>query len=135
MTERNNEKMISRGIQMLPSMWEECDRRAQEHNCGNRNDFIRDAITFYMEWLDRSSSEKFLTPALESVVGAKIRDTEERLARLLFKMAVEENMLAHILETVTELDETDIENMRVTAIREVKESNGTVSLEKIFRGR
>lgn len=62
-----------------------------------RNEFIRDAVEFYLEWQSRESSEKFLTLALESVFSAKLRDTEDRLSRILFKMAVEQNVLARII--------------------------------------
>lgn len=131
--DKKRENMKASSIRLPPEMWQECDNRAEEHNCGNRNEFIRDAISFYMEWLDRSSTEKFLTPALESVIGSKIRDTENRLAHILFKMSVEQNMLAHILESTTDFTERDIENMRELSVREVKESNCTVNLEKVFR--
>ena len=70
------ENMTAKSIRLTPTQWNECDKRAEELGLRSRNDFIRDAIDFYMEWLDKPSSQKFLTPALESVIGAKVRDKE-----------------------------------------------------------
>ena len=76
MKTQKNENMTSGSIRLTPTMWNECDKRAEELGLRSRNEFIRDAIDFYMEWLDKPSSQKFLTPALESVIGAKVRDKE-----------------------------------------------------------
>ena len=70
------ENMTAKSIRLTPTQWNECDKRAEELGLRSRNDFICDAIDFYMEWLDKPSSQKFLTPALESVIGAKVRDKE-----------------------------------------------------------
>ena len=98
----------------------------------SRNDFIRDAIDFYMEWLDKPSSQKFLTPALESVIGAKVRDSEDRIARLLFKLAVAQNMQAHIVADIAQLEESQTENYRRLALREMKETNGRMEMGDIL---
>lgn len=129
----DNENMTSRGVRLTPTMWDECDRQVKKLQLKSRNEFIRDAIEFYLEWLDRPESTKFLTPALESVIGGKIRDTEERLAKILFRMAVEQNMMAHILAENSEYDEYSLQQLRGDCVREVKETNGTINLEKILR--
>ena len=100
----------------------------------SKNEFIRDAITFYTEWLDSPVTQKFMTPALESVIGAKVRDSEERLARLLFKLAVDQNFLAHIVGNTYEYDEATLEDFRIQSLREVKETNGTFTAKDILRG-
>ena len=85
--EKQNDAMPSKGVRLRVDQWEDCDRFSETLKMASRNDFIRDAIDFYLEYLRRNNSVKFLTPALESVISAKVRDSEERLARLLFKLA------------------------------------------------
>ncbi|UKI12292.1 MAG: hypothetical protein L6V84_06020 [Oscillospiraceae bacterium] len=75
---------------------------------------------------------KFLTPALESVISAKVRDSEERLARLLFKLAVDQNLLAHAVADCFEFTLAEVDNMRSNSVREVKETNGTIRTDEIL---
>lgn len=78
--EKQNDAMPSKGVRLRVDQWEDCDRFSETLKMASRNDFIRDAIDFYLEYLRRNNSVKFLTPALESVISAKVRDSEERLA-------------------------------------------------------
>lgn len=134
MKKSNNEKMVSDSIRMLPEMWAACNRYAEKLGLRSKNDFIRDAVDFYIEWLENSHTEKFLTPALESVIGGKIRDSEERLARLLFKLAVDQNLMAHIVGDGCEYSAQYLEQMRLRSVREVSSTNGTLSAAKIISG-
>ena len=88
-TKKNNTAMPSIGVRLRQTQIEECDRLYRELGLESRNDFIRDAIDFYCEYLRCPSSVKFLTPALESVIGAKIRDSENRMRGIEFKNAVQ----------------------------------------------
>ena len=76
--------------------------------------------------------ERYLTPALESVIGAKIRDTEERLARILFKLAVDQNFLAHMIGDIDRYDEGYLEQCRINSIHEVKRTNGSLTAKEIM---
>lgn len=127
------ETMGSTGIRFSQDQLDRCDAKSRELGI-SRNEFVREAVEFYLEWLNRESSEKFLTPALESVVEAKLRDTEERLARILFKMAVDQNVLAYAVVTDAYYDKVDVENMRLQAVNELKTTNGTLDVPRILNG-
>ena len=72
---KQNDAMPSKGVRLRVDQWEDCDRFSETLKMASRNDFIRDAIDFYLEYLRRNNSVKFLTPALESVISAKVRDS------------------------------------------------------------
>ena len=127
------ETMGSTGIRFSQDQLDRCDAKSRELGI-SRNEFVREAVEFYLEWLNRESSEKFLTPALESVVEAKLRDTEERLARILFKMAVDQNVLAYAVVTDAYYDKVNVENMRLQAVNELKTTNGTLDVLRILNG-
>ena len=129
MKTQKNENMTSGSIRLTPTMWNECDKRAEELGLRSRNEFIRDAIDFYMEWLDKPSSQKFLTPALESVIGAKIRDSEDRIARLLFKMAVELDMTMNVVAGGFKVSDDKLQQLRARCVQEVKKTGGTITFE------
>ena len=131
---QNNDAMPSKGVRLRVDQWENCDKYYQTLGLASRNDFIRDAVDFYLEYLSKSSSAKFLTPALESVISSKIRDSEDRIARLLFKLAVDQNLLARVVADTYNVDSDFLAEERILAVREVKETNGTIRVDEIMGG-
>ena len=128
-----DEKMTSRGVSLEDYKWELYSEKAKKHGFKTRNDFIRAGVEFYLQWLERGDSETFLTPALEQVITAKLRDSENRMSRMLFKIAVEQNFLAHILASTTELQDYQIGKLYQDAIDEVRETNGSISIQDAFK--
>lgn len=128
-----DEKMTSRGVSLEDYKWELYSEKAKKHGFKTRNDFIRAGVEFYLQWLERGDSETFLTPALEQVITAKLRDSENRMSRMLFKIAVEQNFLAHILASTTELQDYQIRKLYQDAIDEVRETNGSISVQGAFK--
>ena len=128
--------MGSTGIRFTEEQLRRCDEKSTELGI-SRNEFIRDAVEFYFEWLSRESTEKFLTPALESVFSAKLRDTEDRLSRILFKMAVEQNVLARIIleDGKYAYNEEFVEQIRRHAIQHLNETNGMLNLLDFISGK
>ena len=101
---------------------------SKDHGYGSPSDFIRDAIEFYVEWTNRESSEKFLTPALESVVRGIVKDSEDRTCRLLFKMAVDLNLIMRIICTDYNYSESELKDLRRESVRIVSDTNGSIHL-------
>ena len=128
-----DEKMTSRGVSLEDYKWELYSEKAKKHGFKTRNDFIRAGVEFYLQWLERGDSETFLTPALEQVITAKLRDSENRMSRMLFKIAVEQNFLAHILASTTELQDYQIRKLYQDAIDEVRETNGSIGVQDAFK--
>ena len=131
---KNQNQKTSSGVALTQAQWERCDRLANEMGCRSRNAFIRDAIDFYCSWLEKEQTERFLTPALESVISAKIRDSEERISRNLFKIAVDLAILSKIgLDRDGGGYDADyLDEMRQDSIREVSETNGAIRMEERF---
>ena len=86
------------------------------------------SIDFYVEWKKSDSAEKFLTPALESVVRGIVKDSEDRNARLLFKMAVDINLITRIICSDFNYTEADLRRLRQESVRIVSDTNGTIHL-------
>ena len=91
-------------------------------------------MDFYIEFLNTKSSSKFLTPALESVIDAKNRDSEGRINRNLYRLAVEQNHLARIIAYTYDIPDDVLKQLRAQAIRDVQETNGTIRVDDIIRG-
>ena len=128
MAEKYSEKMPTRGIRMPDEQWKMCQEMSEELGYRYPSDFIRDAIDFYVEWKKSDSAEKFLTPALESVVRGIVRDSEDRICRLLFKMAVDMNMLSHLVLQDYRYSDEELRELRRESVRIVSDTNGSIHL-------
>jgi hypothetical protein len=94
MTKKSADPMKTKGVRMSDEQWLLCIEKSQELGKESPSEFVREAIDFYMEWLNLDQKKKFLTPELESVMRAMVHDSEDRISRLLFKNAVELNLQA-----------------------------------------
>ena len=122
---KNKNELKSLGVSLTKKQWERCDKLTEQLGKKSRNTFIREAVDFYCAWLEKEHIEKFLLPSLESVLGAKILNSEERLARMDFKIAVQVAMLTQMLMDHCQYSEEEFETMHVNAVRQVKETNGS----------
>ena len=122
---KNNEAMPAISVRLRQEQIDESERLHKKLGLESRNDFIRDAIDFYCEYLRCPESVKFLTPALESVISAKIRDTESRLSNIQFKNAVAIEKLYLLLVDEYEKSEDELDGYREAAVRNVKQTNGS----------
>ena len=131
---KQNYEKISKGVALTQAQWDRCDRLAEEKGYPSRNAFIRNAIDFYCSWLEKEQTERFLTPALESVISAKLRDSEDSMNRNLFKIAVELGILTRIMldEDGGGYDPDTLDYYRRESLCEVKETNGMIRAEDRF---
>lgn len=70
---------------------------------------------------------------ITETVKAQINGTERRLARLLFKVAVELGKLTHLLAVVNDDDDETRRQLFVMCINEVRKINGTIDCEDAVR--
>lgn len=117
------------GLYTEKKLLEEIALSLEQANCKTRNEFINQAIRFYLAHLNTQNSSDLLTPALESVIGAKIKDTENRLARVLFKQGVELAMMMHIIAATNNVDVAGLGELRKLCVEEVSRLGGRYSFD------
>ena len=127
----NDSKRI--GLYINQDLLKTCDNAISRTNATSRSDFISNAIEFYIAWLDSKNTTKILTPALESVIGSKILDTEDRIARVLFKQGVELAMLMHVVAATNDITESQLKDLRKICVEEVRRNSGKYKFEDAFR--
>lgn len=98
-------------------------------NCQSQNEFIDRAIRFYAGYISAKDSSEFLPPALVAALQGTVRDSENRIARLLFKLSVEISMMMNVLAAGIEISEADLDQLRARCIRDIKKTNGSISLK------
>ena len=121
------------GLYIDKKLIDEIASSLEKANCKTRNEFINRAVRFYIAHLNCKDSSDILTPALESVIGAKIQDTENRIARVLFKQGVELAMMMNVLAHTTNVDELELAELRKTCVEEVSKLSGRYSFDDAVR--
>ena len=119
------------GVYLDRDLLDQCDAAISQTNARSRSEFIADALEFYLAWLGSQNYSKVLTPALESVIDAKISGTEKRLSGVLYKQSIELAMLMHTVASLQSIDEDTLEDLRKLCVLEVRRLNGQLHLEDV----
>ena len=98
-------------------------------NCRSQSEFIEKAIKFYIGYLDEEKSVNYISPLITETVKAEIKGTEQRLARLLFKIAVELGKLSHITAAMNDVDDETLRSLHAMCVNEVRKINGIIDYE------
>ena len=121
------------GIYIDKQLLSRCDAAIPAANARSRSELISDALELYLAWLHNKDASKVLTPALESVIAGKIGDTENRLARVLFKQGVELAMLMHVVAAANDIREQDLNALRKLCVDEVSRLGGKYKFDDAVR--
>ena len=87
------------------------------------------ALRFYMGYLGTEDNTAYLSQAILTAIQGTLDDNNNRLCRILFKCAVELNMLCHTIAAHFRTDPIHTRGLRAYAVDEVKRTNGQVSFE------
>lgn len=99
----------------------------------SKNEFIESALNYYSGILMMNENQNVLADSIERLVKGIVRDSENRIARLQFKEAVELAKVANVLAYTSELDAETIEKLHLKCVNEVKKINGTINFEDAYR--
>ena len=109
------------------------ERRYREDGSRSLTAFIERAVDFYLDYLSANDAGLFLPTALKSYVDGRLGQMEDRMSSLLYKQAVEQDMVAGILADAYQFSEEDLKRRRAESISNVKKTNGRVSLDQRVR--
>lgn len=118
---------------LYPSTLEAVDRAMARDNCKSRSEFIEKAIRFYAGYLSGEDAVEFLPAALVSALRATVQLSEDRTARLLFKLTVEISMMMNVLAAGLEIDASHLDSLRWQCVQEVKKTNGTIAFKDTLK--
>ena len=128
-----NKKRIKTGTMMSPKIIELCDSHLELANVKSRNDFIEEAIKFYVSFLNTESNTSFLNESIELMIKSVIDLSEDKLAKLLFKLSVEMSMMMNIIGAHFDIDDETLDKLRGKCVTDIKSSIGTLNLKEIIR--
>lgn len=130
---KTEKEAIRTGIYIDKELLNRADEAIHKTSARSRSEFVSEALEFYIAWLHSQETSKVLTPALESVISGRIGDTENRIARVLFKQSVELAMLMHVVAATHSVRPEDLEALRKMCVGEVSKVNGKFHFDDAVR--
>ncbi len=119
-------------IYMKPEIEKEIEFLYKDDNCASKTEFIEKAVKFYLGYLKEENNINYISPMITETVKAQIKGTEQRLARLMFKVAVELAKLSNISAAVNEVDDETLRKLHEMCVVEVRRINGIIDFEDAF---
>ena len=119
-------------VWIKPETWDMVESHYRGDNCSVKNEYIEKAIRFYTGYLDAAGADEYLPRVLSDVLEGKLGALGSRIGRLLFKLAVEQDLIANILATLGEYNLDAMEHTRGQCIQRVKQTNGVIKFEDML---
>ena len=118
-----------KAVYFQPETMRKIEQEYREDNCFSKTEFIEKAVRFYIGYLRQQEEVNYLSPLITETVKAQIKGTEQRLARLIFKVAVELGKLSHMTAAINDVDDETLEKLHAMCVNEVRRINGIIDFQ------
>ena len=127
----NNEDKKERfTLWMKHSTFEKVEENYREDNCQKKSEFIENAVNFYCGYLKMNSSEPFLSTVLRETLKKLIKASDDRICKLIFKIAVELAITMNVVAANQGVDKEVLNSLRGECVKEVKKTNGIFTFDE-----
>ena len=120
-------------IRVDTDLVELADTYIQSSAVKNRTELIENALRFYLGFLTAQKAEDYLLQSLSSVMTGTVQDSENRLARMDFKIAVELSKLSQVIAYSHDIDEDALKRLHLKCLEEVRRINGAIDFESAYK--
>ena len=124
---------VRKGFYIEEGVLEQIDSLLQQVNVKSRNEFLNQALKFYIGYLTSEKIENYMLSTISSVMHSTVKDSENRMARVMYKLAVETSKLSHVIAYSHGVDEEALRKLQAKCTDEVKRINGAVTFEDAYR--
>ncbi len=119
-------------LRMQPETKQRIEQWYRADNCKSQNEFVEKAVNFYADYL-AARDNSLLPAAAQSAIDGRLGMFENRMAKLLYKLAVEMDMgMSAVLDCV-QVDDDYLRKLRSDSVRNVKATNGLLTFEQKVR--
>ena len=122
-------------LYLPPELRAEVEEHYQEDGSHSLTAFIENAVRFYLGYLDAQDAGIFLPAAIRSRIDGRLGIMENRIASLLYKLAVENDMTMSMMAEALQASEEYVREQRARSVQNVKKTNGQLRFEQITRRR
>ena len=118
---------------ITPEAKKEVEAHYKQDNCKSQSEYIEKAVRSYSGYLDTKHAEAYLPRVLSDVLEGKLGAFGKRVGHLLFKQAVDQDIMANLVAYLSNVDLDKLQKLRVRCVKNVKETNGEIDFEDAFR--
>ena len=123
---------VRKGFYIEEELLEQVDSLLSLADVRSRNEFLNQALKFYIGYLTSEKIENYMLSTISSVMHATVKDSENRMARAMYKLAVETSKLSHVIAYSHGVDEEALSKLQGKCADEVKRINGAVRFEEAY---
>ena len=128
----DNIKKTKFSIRVDNNLLKAADSYIEGSNVKSRTELIEYALRFYLGFLTAENAEDYMLDSVSSMMTGMMHDTENRLARMDFKIAVELSKLSQVIAYSHDIDEEALNRLHLKCVEEVKRINGAVDFESAY---
>ena len=101
-------------------------------DCTSQSEFIEKAIQFYIGFISSQNGSDYLPKIIISTLKGIVNESDNRIARILFKMAVEQAITMNVVAATCNISRDQLDKLRGTCVSQVKRTNGAYSFEDAY---
>ena len=120
------EGKVRKGFYIEEDLLEQIDGLLEQADVKSRNEFLNQALKFYIGYLTSEKIENYMLSTISSVMHSTVKDSENRMARAMYK-------LSHVIAYSHGVDEEALKKLQAKCTDEVKRINGAVTFEDAYR--
>lgn len=120
-------------LRMKPETSRRLEQWYAADNCRSKNEFVEKAVNFYVDYLEMRDAQSLLPTAAPGRAGRQAGAAGGLIAGGSTPGEVELDMVIGIIADAMEIDRDDLKRRRAESVRNVKATNGLISLEKRAR--
>lgn len=118
------------GVYLDDNILKMCDSNIERFDLKNRSELIEKALMYLMASEDSEITANIITPKMESAIRGAVRDSENHISRIIFKLAVETDMMMNIIAATNEIDKNVLRQLRGMCVEDVKRTYGKISFDE-----
>ena len=105
---------------------EECDANIKISHSRSRSDYIPEAVKFYNGYMHSRNDSEFVSKTLMKTMQGMMDSFERRMARQMFKQAVETSKVFWLLLKAFDMEPETVDEFHTDCVEEVKRINGAI---------
>lgn len=133
MQTKENDGRVRPTLRVEPRTVQRIEQWYKADNCRSANELMEKAINFYIDYLELNNKNDLLPKAVQIYLDGRIGKLEDRLRAISFQALVGLDEVTGVIADSFEFNEADLRRRRKVSVKNVKETNGFISLDKRAR--
>ncbi|MFR2018667.1 MAG: hypothetical protein ACLS27_08595 [Eubacterium sp.] len=113
-TPKNKRKFA---LWLYPETLEKIGQLYTADDCRSKSEFIEKAVQFYIDHLTAEDQRSMLPNAMLSSMKSIVAESDNRICRLLFKMAVELAVTMNVVAANSDIDDITLERLKGECVK------------------